>query len=60
MGRTIWDEVIVMSYISPKVQEKFDTLSTELKAVILERGVSINTIHDLIRVLEDIVKEKEK
>lgn len=54
------DEVIVMSYISPKVQEKFDTLSPELKAVILERGVSINTIHDLIRVLEEIVKENEK
>ena len=49
-----------MSYISPKVQEKFDTLSPELKKVILERGVSIYTIHDLIRVLEDIVKENEK
>ena len=49
-----------MSYISPKVQDKFDTLSADLKSVILERGQSINPIHDLIRVLEDIVKENEK
>lgn len=48
-----------MSYISPKVKEKFDTLSADLKNVILERGEDINTIHDLIRILEDIVKENE-
>lgn len=48
-----------MSYVSPNVQEKFDTLSADLKNVILERGEDINTIHDLIRVLEDIVKENE-
>lgn len=48
-----------MSYVSPNVQEKFDTLSADLKSVILERGEDINTIHDLIRVLEDIVKENE-
>lgn len=48
-----------MSYVSPNVKDKFESLSSDLKNVILERGEDINTIHDLIRVLEDIVKENE-
>jgi len=48
-----------MSYISPDVKEKFEGLSVDLKNVILERGEDLRTIHDLIRVLEDIVKENE-
>ncbi|WP_205839185.1 hypothetical protein [Velocimicrobium porci] len=46
-----------MSYVSPEVRPKFETLSIELKNLILERDVQINTIHDLINVLEDIVNE---
>ena len=49
-----------MTYISPGVQEKFETLSIDLKNAILERNEKIEDIHDLIRVLEDIVKEGEK
>ena len=49
-----------MTYISPNVQEKFETLSIDLKNAILERNEKIEDIHDLIRVLEDIVKESEK
>ena len=49
-----------MSYIAPAVQEKFETLSVDLKNLILEKDVQINTIHDLIRVLEDIVKEENQ
>lgn len=49
-----------MSYIAPQVKPKFDTLSVGLRNIILERDVQINTIHDLIRVLEDIVKEGEE
>lgn len=48
-----------MSYVAPQVKEKFETLSVELKNIILERDVQINTIHDLIRVLGDIVREGE-
>jgi len=48
-----------MSYVSPNIKDKFESLSPDLKQVILERGENINTIHDLIRVLEDIVKENE-
>lgn len=47
-----------MSYIAPAVQSKFETLSTDLKNEILERNVQINTIHDLIRVLEEITDGK--
>ena len=44
-----------MSYIAPAVQAKFETLSVDLKNQILERDIQINSIHDLIRVLEEIV-----
>ena len=48
-----------MSYVSPELRPKFATLSIELKDMILERNVELNTIHDLIRVLEEIVAESE-
>jgi len=35
-------------------------LSVELKDAILARNVEINTIHDLINVLDAIVKEAEQ
>lgn len=47
------------SYVSPAVREKFETLSVELKNIILERNVQLNTIYDLINVLEQIVAESE-
>ena len=46
-----------MSYVSPELRPKFETLSIELKDMILERNVELNTIHDLIRVLEEIGKD---
>jgi len=49
-----------MSYVAPAVKDKFETLSVELKNAILERNVEINTIHDLINVLDAIVKEGEQ
>lgn len=45
------------SYVAPEVRDKFETLSVELKNIILERDVQLNSIHDLIRVLEEIVEE---
>ncbi len=47
------------SYVAPAMKEKFETLSVDLKNAILERNVQINTIHDLINVLDVIVKEAE-
>lgn len=46
-----------MSYIAPAVQAKFESLSIDLKNEILERNVQINSIYDLINVLEEIVKK---
>lgn len=47
------------SYIAPAVREKFETLSVNLKNAILERNAQINTVYDLIRVLEQIVAESK-
>ena len=49
-----------MSYVAPAVRDKFETLSVELKDAILARNVEINTIHDLINVLDAIVKEAKQ
>ncbi len=47
------------STIAPGIQDKFETLSIDLKNMILERNVQINSMQDLIKVLEDIVAENE-
>lgn len=52
--------VIIMSYVAPAIKEKFETLSIDLKNNILDRNVELYTIHDLINVLDDIVKEGEQ
>ena len=48
------------SYVSPAIRDKFETLSVDLKNVILERNVQLNNIYDLIAVLENIVAEGEQ
>lgn len=47
------------SYVSPAIREKFETLSVDLKNTILARNVQLNSIYDLINVLEQIVAESE-
>lgn len=47
------------SYVAPEIQDKFETLSVDLKNLILSRNVRLNTMYDLIHVLEDIVAEGE-
>lgn len=47
------------SYVSPAVRDKFESLSIDLKNNILERNVQLNSIHDLIHVLEVICDEGE-
>lgn len=47
------------SYVAPEIKDKFETLSVDLKNCILERNVQLRNMHDLIRVLEDIVAEGE-
>ncbi|BCN30142.1 hypothetical protein [Anaeromicropila herbilytica] len=48
-----------MSYVAPAIKEKFETLSTGLQNSILERDVRLNSLQDLINVLEEIVSEAE-
>ena len=45
------------SYVSPAVRDKFESLSIDLKNCILSRNVRLETVFDLIRVLEEIVAE---
>lgn len=47
------------SYVAPGIRDKFETLSSELKDCILARNVRLQTLQDLIQVLEEIVKEGE-
>lgn len=48
-----------MSYVAPKLQQQFETLSIDLKNEILKREVQIYELTDLIQVLEEITKESE-
>jgi hypothetical protein len=43
-----------MSYIDPKVRKQFDTLSPELQKAIMDKNIPINSLQDLIRVLDNI------
>ena len=45
------------SYVSPKIRDKFESLSIDLKNDILKRNVHLETLQDLIQVREKIVKE---
>lgn len=48
-----------MFYVSPKIQEKLESLEPELREEILSRNVRLETLGDLIAVLEKIVAEGE-
>ena len=50
-------EVRKMSYVDPKIKDKFESLSIDLKNAILARNVQLNNLSDLIHVLEEIVAE---
>lgn len=47
-----------MSYIDPKLRDKFESLSIELKNEILGRNVRLYTMNDLMKCLQDIVDGK--
>lgn len=46
-----------MSYVNPALRYQFESLSIDLKNEILSRDVRIDTLNDLIKVLEQIVNE---
>lgn len=47
------------SYVAPEIRDKFESLSIDLKDLILSRNVRLYNMYDLIHVLEDIVAEGE-
>lgn len=49
-----------MTYVAPALQGRFNSLSEGLRSMILERNLRLNTMQDLINVLEDIVNEAEQ
>lgn len=55
-----WESEAAMSTISPKVRSQFDSLSPSLQNAILSKNVSINTLYDLIGVLDEIIREAEE
>ncbi|MCH3971840.1 MAG: hypothetical protein LKE53_03575 [Oscillospiraceae bacterium] len=46
-----------MSYVNPKLEKQFESLSIDLKNEILARNVTINSMSDLMAVLQQIVDE---
>ena len=49
-----------MSYVSPALQSRFESLSIDLKNEILSRNVTLNSLQDLIEVLQQIVRSEER
>lgn len=58
-ARRSWESEARMTTISPKVRSQFDSLSPALQNAILAKNVSINTLYDLIGVLDEIIREAE-
>lgn len=48
-----------MSYVNPMLSAQFQSLSIDLKNEILSRNVTINSMNDLMNVLQQIVDEGE-
>lgn len=53
------DEVIEMSFVSPKIKSKFESMPIDLKNAILARDVRLENMDDLMTVLEQIIAEDE-
>ena len=48
-----------MSYVNPMLRFRFESLPIDLKNEILSRNVALNTLQDLINVLQAIVDEDD-
>lgn len=49
--------MIVMVEIDPKIRDRFNSLSEDLRAEILRQNVPIRNLQDLIHCLERVVKK---
>lgn len=48
-----------MSYVSPALRSRFESLFIDQKNEILSRNVTLNSLQDLMAVLQQIVEEGE-
>ena len=48
-----------MAYVNPKLNAQFSSLSPELQQLILQKDVKLDTLQDLMNVLEKIIAEEE-
>ena len=51
-------DYFMSSYIDPKLQDRFESLSIDLKNAILAKNVRISSLQDLIHCLESIISGK--
>ena len=49
-----------MAYVDPKIKDKFESLSIDLKNALLERNVQLHTMSDLMQALDDFIADEEK
>ncbi|MVB11312.1 hypothetical protein CAFE_20220 [Caprobacter fermentans] len=49
--------IVFMTEIDPKMKDRFNSLSEDLKSEIMKQNVQIRSLQDLIHCLEKIVKE---
>lgn len=49
-----------MSVVAPIIRKKFDSLPPELRQAVLNTGMKLNTMTDLMNCLEHIIAEGEK
>lgn len=49
-----------MSVVAPAIREKFDSLPPELRQAVLDTGMKLETMADLMNCLERIVSEGEQ
>ena len=50
---------MAMAYVDPKMKPRLDALSPELREAVLARGLPIRTLHDLIGVLDPLLRQQE-
>ena len=49
-----------MSVVSPDIREKFDSMPQDLQQAVLNTGMRLDTMADLMTCLERIIAEGEK
>lgn len=49
-----------MSAISPAIRDKFDSMPLDLQQAVLNTGMQLDTVADLMACLERIIAEEEK